>query len=139
MKLFSVYYPSQPVAVVPIDTRLDIPNKGGLRTPEEIESLIARMDMVVTTRLHGMVLSLKNGVPVLAVDPITGGAKITRQANVIGWSNTLIIDNLDNENLLIGYRYCFTIDAKEKAKECKEEATKKLNNHEDILINFLKG
>ena len=58
------------VSVVPIDTRLDVEsrhgNSTGLRSPAEIESLIGRMDMVVTTRLHGMVLALKNGVPAIA-------------------------------------------------------------------------
>ncbi len=43
------------------------------------------MDIVVTTRLHGMVLALKNGVPAIAVDPIVGGAKITQQARAINW------------------------------------------------------
>ncbi len=71
-------------AVVAIDTRLDV-NAGGLRTVAEVESLIARCDVVVTTRLHGMVLALKNGVPVVAVDPIAGGAKVTRQAAQLGW------------------------------------------------------
>lgn len=60
-------------------------NAGGLRTSAEIESLIARMDIVVTTRLHDMVLALKNGVPAIAVDPIAGGAKITQQARAINW------------------------------------------------------
>ena len=70
---------SRSMAVVPIDTRLDEPS-GELRTAAEVESLIARMDVVLTTRLHGMVLALKNGVPVVAIDPIADGAKIARQA-----------------------------------------------------------
>ena len=48
-----------------IDTRLDVPNNSGLRTPAEIESLIAAMDVMVTTRLHGTVLALRNGVPAI--------------------------------------------------------------------------
>ena len=73
-----------PGAVIPIDTRLDV-NAGGLRTAAEVESLIARCDVVVTTRLHGLVLALKNGVPAVAVDPISGGAKVSRQAAQLGW------------------------------------------------------
>src|SRR6185295_14609362 len=45
-------------AVVPIDTRLD-ENLTGLRTPSEIDTLIGRMDIVLTTRLHGMVMALR--------------------------------------------------------------------------------
>jgi hypothetical protein len=72
------------LALVEIDTRLDR-NATGYRTPQEIESVIARMDVVLTTRLHGMVMALKHGVPVLAIDPEPGGAKIVRQAREIGW------------------------------------------------------
>jgi polysaccharide pyruvyl transferase WcaK-like protein len=31
-------------------------------------------------RMHGIVLALKYGVPVLAVDPVAGCAKVTAQA-----------------------------------------------------------
>src|SRR5262249_19559698 len=72
------------VAAVASDTRLAT-NTTGLRTAAEIESLIARMDLVLTTRLHGTVLALKNGVPVVAIDPVAGGAKIRRQAETVGW------------------------------------------------------
>jgi hypothetical protein len=75
---------SREMARVPIDTRMDT-NSTGLRTESEVESLVARMDVVVTTRLHGLVLALKNGVPALAIDPVAGGAKIRRQAEAIGW------------------------------------------------------
>ena len=71
-------------AAIPIDTRLD-ENTTGFRTAAEVESAIGRMDVVLTTRLHGMVLALKNGVPVIPIDPIAGGAKILRQVETIGW------------------------------------------------------
>ena len=72
---------SSKVVAVEIDTRLD-ENGTGLRNAAEIESLLARMDAVVTTRLHGLVLALKNRVPVVAIDPEPGGAKVRRQAQV---------------------------------------------------------
>src|SRR5688572_13834412 len=72
------------VARVPIDTAL-LNNKGGLRTSGEVESLIAKMDLVITTRLHGAVLAIKNGIPAIAIDPISGGAKITSQVQALHW------------------------------------------------------
>ncbi len=66
-----------------LDTRL---GTGQWRTPAtaaQVESAVARADVVITTRLHGLVLALKNGVPVLAVDPVAGGAKVAAQA--AGW------------------------------------------------------
>ena len=83
------------VAIVTIDTRLDRPNPGGLRTAAEVESLIARMDLVVTTRLHGAVLALKHGVPVVAVDVVDGGGKLTSQMSVLGWPQVFDADTLD--------------------------------------------
>jgi polysaccharide pyruvyl transferase WcaK-like protein len=39
---------------------------------------MARMDVVVTTRLHGIVLTLKKGVSALVVNPIAGGSTAMR-------------------------------------------------------------
>ena len=69
---------------VRIDTRLDV-SGSLLRTPAEVTSLLARMDVVLTSRLHGLVLALRSGIPVVAVDPVAGGAKLTRQAAALEW------------------------------------------------------
>lgn len=68
----------------PIDTRVD-PRIVGQRSAAEVESQFAGLDAVVTTRLHGLVLGLRCGVPVVAVDPIPGGAKVAAQARAVGW------------------------------------------------------
>jgi hypothetical protein len=72
------------LTIIDIDTRLDS-NLVGMRTPAEVESAIARVDVMLTTRLHGMVMALKHGVPVIAIDPEPDGGKIIRQARCIGW------------------------------------------------------
>jgi Polysaccharide pyruvyl transferase len=114
---------SQEMSVVPIDTRLDV-NRVGLRTPAEVESLIARMDVVLTTRLHGMVLALKNRVPAIAVDPISGGAKLRRQAETIGWPLVFTTDTLTDGSLQEAFAYCLTEDARAKARRCCKRATR---------------
>jgi hypothetical protein len=123
----------QTLSPVYIDTRLDIANSSGLRSPAEIESLISRMDVVLTTRLHGMVLALKNGVPVVAVDPVPGG-KICRQAKAIGWPVVFSIDSLKIEDLQKGLDYCLTEAARQKAKECSQQAMKQLQEVRSTLI-----
>lgn len=110
---------SKEMVAVPIDTGLD-PNTTGQRNSPEVESLIAKMDLVVTTRLHGTVLALKNGVPVVAVDAISGGAKVTRQTKTIGWSNVLSVDNLSDAKLAAAFDYCLTAEAKIQAQECRD-------------------
>jgi hypothetical protein len=72
-------------ARIDLDTRLGAGEWRSPATAAQVESAIARADVVVTTRLHGLVLALKNGIPVLAVDPVAGGAKVAAQAAAWGW------------------------------------------------------
>jgi hypothetical protein len=112
-------------AVVAIDTRLDV-NEVGLRTPAEVETLISRTDALVTTRLHGLVLALKNGVPAVPIDPEAGGAKLARQAETVGWPICFIADDLDSRALEEAFDYCLTEDARALARTCAERARQQL-------------
>jgi hypothetical protein len=42
-----------------------------------------------------MVPTLKDGVPAVAIDPVSGGAKIRRQAATLGWPVVFDADALD--------------------------------------------
>lgn len=72
-------------ARVPLDPRLDLYGWRSATTPAQAEAVIRRLDLVVTTRVQGLVLALKNGVPALAVDPVEGGAEVAAQARAWGW------------------------------------------------------
>jgi Polysaccharide pyruvyl transferase len=109
------------VAAIDIETRLDL-DEHARRTPAQIESLVARMDAVVTTRLHGLVLALKNGVPALAVDPISGGAKVTRQAETIGWPACFSADALDPYELESALDWCLAEAGRDEARACAARA-----------------
>jgi len=111
---------NQKMSIVRIDTRLDINNAYGLRTPAEIESLIAKMDIVITTRLHGLVLALKNQIPVVAIDAIHGGAKVRRQAETIGWPIILGTNDLTNTTLQQSFDFCLSDKAKKISIKCRE-------------------
>ena len=117
------------VAVVRIDTRLD-ENRTGLRTPGQVESAIARMDAVVTTRLHGLVLALKNGVPAVAIDTVRGGAKVTRQAEVLGWP-VLAAERLTREELDAALDAALSPDARAQALVCADQAALRLAHVRD--------
>jgi hypothetical protein len=111
------------VAVVRIDTVLDVPNAAGLRTPAEVESLIARMDAVITTRLHGGVLAIKHGVPALMVDPVEGGAKLRYQAGALRWPALLVAEQVTDAALDDALAWCLTAEARaaavSSAKHCR--------------------
>ncbi|MGA5002271.1 polysaccharide pyruvyl transferase family protein [Streptomyces arboris] len=72
-------------ARVEADTRLAYDEWSHCRTPDQYLSLVGRLDVLVTDRLHGLVLALRAGVPALAVDPVRGGAKVSAQAEVTRW------------------------------------------------------
>jgi hypothetical protein len=77
-----------------LETRLDAHDWRLCGTPAQLESVLARLDLVVTDRLHGLVLALRAGVPVLAVDPVEGGAKVTAQAHACGWPALVAAERL---------------------------------------------
>jgi hypothetical protein len=107
---------SRDLAVVEIDTQLGL-NAVALRSSSAIEALIAKMDVIVSTRLHGLVLALKNGVPVVAVDPIDGGAKLTAQARAVSWP--VLFSPTDGVRALEdGLKFCLTADARKLAAQC---------------------
>jgi len=116
-----------------IDTRLT-GNETGLRSATEVESAIARMDAVVTTRLHGLVLALKHGVPALAIDPVAAGAKISMQAAAVGWPVVRTADALDAADLNMALDYCLSREARELAREC---ATRAIKAVDDVRRGFV--
>lgn len=127
---------SREASVVDIDTRLDT-NVNPLRTPAEVESLIARMDALITTRLHGLVLAIKNGVPALAIDAVAGGAKVQRQAKTIQWPVVFSADELTDEALRAAFDYCLTPQAREEADKCRLRAVRALEGVKVQLLSTL--
>jgi hypothetical protein len=132
---------STPMSAVHIDTRLDVMHLGtnstGQRTAAEVESLIARMEVVVTTRLHGLVLALKNAVPVVAIDPGNEGLKIRRQAESVGWPVVFGVDDLSDEVLRGALAYCATAEARALAEDCAARARKAGDGVRDLLVSEL--
>lgn len=113
---------TRPMAQVRIDTRLDVANQVGLRSPAEVESLIARMDAMITTRLHGGVLALKNGVPAVMVDALPGGSKVRAQAETLGWKVVLGADGFSTRAVGEALDFCLTDEARVLAGECQARA-----------------
>jgi hypothetical protein len=125
---------SRDCAVVYIDTCLDPWNQYGLRTPAEIESLIAKMDLVLTTRLHGLVLSIRNHVPAIVIDPVKGGAKLTRQARVLGWPMVFSADAVTDDALAGAFEHCLTAPARDAARAAADNGIAQI---QDIRARFL--
>ena len=102
---------------------------------QELESIIRKCDYIITTRMHGLVYSLKNNMPVLAIDCIAGGAKVTAQAEAVGWPAILNGDGITVEDIKTGVKTA--IDNKDKIKQLNIDAVKKISETEKRLINYL--
>ncbi|MFE9246499.1 polysaccharide pyruvyl transferase family protein [Nocardiopsis sp. NPDC006938] len=85
---------SKDCARVSLDTRLDRADWRHCADPRQFDGLVRRTDLVVTTRLHGLALALRNGVPALAVDPVVHGAKVAAQGWAWDWPVLTVADHV---------------------------------------------
>lgn len=129
---------SRDIATIEIDTRLDT-NVRGLGSAAQVESLIARTDVILTTRLHGTVLALKNAVPVVAVDPVANGGKVLRQCRVVDWPMVFLADADLDDDLPRALDYCLTNAARTKARECGRRAGERLQQVAQEFIAALEA
>ncbi|WP_320778328.1 polysaccharide pyruvyl transferase family protein [Streptomyces sp. CRN 30] len=126
-------------ARVELETRLDAHDWRLPGTPEQLESVLARLDLVVTDRLHGLVLGLRAGVPVLAVDPVAGGAKVTAQARACGWPALVAAEELDAERLERWARWCLS-EGRTAARRLRDDfGADALPDNADELLTALEG
>ncbi|MGW7282371.1 polysaccharide pyruvyl transferase family protein [Streptomyces sp. NPDC054844] len=91
-----------------LETRLDAHDWRLCGTPAQLEAVLPRLDLVVTDRLHGLVLALRAGTPALAVDPVAGGAKVTAQARACGWPALVAAERLTEDVLEHWWDWCLT-------------------------------
>ncbi|WP_055590119.1 polysaccharide pyruvyl transferase family protein [Streptacidiphilus griseoplanus] len=110
-------------ARLPLDTRLDTADWRSPATPGQLHSLLARLDAVVTTRLHGLVLPLRAGVPVVAVDPVAGSAKVSAQARALRWPALLGADETEDRSLDRWLRWCLSADGRALARRTRLRLT----------------
>ncbi len=125
----------RPTALFYTDT--DLLDADRVRSAAEVASLITRADVVVTTRLHGLVLALRQRVPAVAIDPIAGGAKLTRQAEAIGWPALVSADALTDQALGEAFDFCLRPEARSRARECAEGARRELAELEQSFVAAL--
>jgi hypothetical protein len=103
-----------------IEIATDWPGAADLVTPNSaaaLSSVMARVDVLLTNRLHGLVFALRNGVPALAVDGIAGGDKLSAQARVLNWPVCLLADEATPEALDAAFAWCRSAEARAKARE----------------------
>jgi hypothetical protein len=105
-------------ALIPLQTRLDPRDWRLCERPAQFEAIVRRLDLVITTRLHGLVLALSHGVPALAIDPVAGGAKVAAQARAWDWPAVVTTGrdtDLDRRDLSRWRDWCLSAAGRERA------------------------
>lgn len=105
-------------APLELDTRLDRNSWRHCRTAEQFTSLISRTDLVITTRLHGLVFALSQAVPALAVDPVAGGGKVAAQAAAWEWPAVVPAEELTEARLDHWWEWCNSREGARWAASC---------------------
>jgi len=137
-KAFQELLHGRDIAVIPIDTRLDV-NEHGLTTAAQVESVISRMDAVLTTRLHGAAIALRRHVPAVVIDSVPGGTKVLAQMRKIGWPLAFDVAELDQRKLAEALEFALTPAAKELAAERAAAAREDLASVERRFLDALQG
>ena len=99
------------LATIPLDMDLFVDHRYEV-WPGQVESLVARADVVISMRLHAMVMAIRHDRPVIAVDAIPGGAKVKRQADRLGWPAVVTADELSGARLDELLDFCLGPDAR---------------------------
>ena len=121
-------------AVVTLDTRSPLFRKSqGVANASQFESLCARVDVVLTTRLHGTVLALKNGIPVIAVDAIMDGGKLSAQVKLIGWPEIYNASDVTSTILDEALTRCLAPGARAAALQCSQRAASLLDDFKSVF------
>ncbi|SFF82691.1 polysaccharide pyruvyl transferase family protein [Blastococcus tunisiensis] len=102
---------------------MDLYEKPHRREPDQVEALIRRADVVLSMRLHALVLGLKHGRPVIAVDAVAGGAKVTAQAGALGWPVVLAGEDLTAGALDAALDRCLSGDAADAVAAAVDRGT----------------
>lgn len=116
-------------AFIELDTSVPVEtNRFGLGNANQFEAICGKLDVMLTTRLHGMVLALKNGVPTIAIDPVSGGDKVTRQARKLGWNEIFDANTASDEDLSDALTRCLSDAGRDKAASVRDTAIRSLAN-----------
>ncbi len=139
-KVFEEYLSTAKVVPLYFDTVI-YGNRAGLKSSAAFESLLSKVDILITNRLHGLVLGLKNHIPVVAVDSVAGGGKVSAQASALGWTVLIPVEELSVEKLDETIKNCLNQDmrplletvhrqAATSLSQTKTEFLDRISNHE---------
>lgn len=135
-KVFEEYLSSGKVVPLHFDTVI-FGNQVGLESGAAFESLLRKVDVLITNRLHGLVLGLKNNVPVAAVDSVAGGGKVSAQAKSLGWPVLIPVEELSVETLDETVKKCLGQDMLPLLEAVHRQAAASLSQTKTEFLELL--
>lgn len=79
-------------------------------------------DLVATTRMHGALLALAFGKPVVAVDQVEGGAKVTSLLTRIGWPLVFPGASVTQGEIAVAFQRALSPEIRPVVERCRAEA-----------------
>jgi hypothetical protein len=107
-------------------------------TPDRIEALYADCDLVITSRYHGAVCALRQGVPFIAIDQIEGGAKVYNLLAPLGWKHVYRVDDLDETTVRSAVADILTKPDLDQLFQARREAVRAANETLIALDQWLR-
>jgi hypothetical protein len=132
------YFKNNGYASIKLDTLITTPirkNQTNISSISQFEALVRRCDFIISSRLHGLVYGLKNNIPVIAIDPIFGGGKLTKQAQAINWPIIINGDEVSEEKIKDAEKEIVNI--KNTIPQIKDFADKRLDEIKKGLIDII--
>lgn len=122
-------------ALVCLDTRWpENRNETYISNPDQFEEVLSRIDVLCTTRLHGLVLALKNLTPVVAIDPIVDGGKVFMQGIILNWPETFKINKINQEDVDNAVSRCLQPHYKSLVQQSLEYGFDHLDSYKEKLL-----
>lgn len=137
-KVFDDYLASGKIVPLRLDTVI-YNNKVGLKSGAALESLLSKVDVLITNRLHGLVLGLKNNVPVVVVDSVAGGGKVTAQAKSLGWPILIPVEALSLETLDETVQLCLQHDKRHQLDAARQQAQASLDTTKKAFLELVRA
>ena len=86
-----------------------------------IVAAFQRADVIATTRMHGAILGLSYGKPVIAIDQVAGGAKVASLLGRVGWPLVFRGDSVTQDDIDDAFAKATSPEIGEIVARCRAE------------------
>lgn len=124
---------------VSVDTKYPkINNCAGFDNVDQFLAVTSKSKFLITNRLHGTIFGLLSGVPVIAIDGIKGGGKVSKQCNRIGLP-CIKVEDLNDQSIEKAVKWANSIKAIEEVKSIVLKSKLDAKENIELFSEFILG